>query len=57
MTTEVMRNKREFNARARELVAEGCKVREFENFQCFSKHIYAREDFTVKLVKGWKKNA
>lgn len=55
MTTEVMRNKREFNARARELVAQGYKVREFENFQCFSKHIYAREDLTVKLVKGWKK--
>lgn len=56
MTTEIMRNKREFNARARELVAQGYKVREFENFQYFSKHIYAREDLTVKLVKGWKKN-
>ena len=56
MTTEVMRNKREFNARARELVAEGYRVREFEKFQCFSKHIYAREDLAVKLVKGWKKN-
>lgn len=55
MTTEVMRNKREFNARARELVAEGYRVREFEKFQYFSKHIYAHEDSTVKLVKGWKK--
>lgn len=52
MTTEVMRYKREFNARARELVAQGYKVRESENFQYFSKHIYAHEDLTVKLVKG-----
>lgn len=55
MTTEVMRNKREFNARARELVTEGYATREHENFHIFRKHVYAREDLTIKLVKGWKK--
>lgn len=54
---EIMKNKREFNARARELVADGYKkTRESDNYHLFRKHIYAKPDLMVKLVKGWKKN-
>lgn len=57
MTVEVMKNKREFNARAKELVAEGyVKTIEHENYQLFRKHSYGSfEDLVVRLVRGWKK--
>lgn len=52
---EIMNNKREFNAKVRELIGIGYrKTGEFGNRQRFKKHVFLEPDLEVTLIKGWK---
>lgn len=55
MTVETMNNKREFNARVRELTKDGyTKCNEHNNKHRFRKHVYGKPELVVVLVQGWK---
>lgn len=54
---EIMKTKRAFNARCKELEAEGFnKCGDYKGIVRYRKHVYAQPEIIVKLVKGWKQD-
>lgn len=54
---EIMKTKRSFNARAKQLTDEGfVKCGDYKGIARFRKHIYAKPEIIIKLVRGWKKD-
>lgn len=57
ITKEIMPTKRIFNARERELLANGFrKTTDYKNIVTYRKHVFMG-DLSIHLVRGWKQNA